>query len=352
MKVLLALLTTLFINFSAFSASVSLMTYNAENLFDTQHDTGKKDYTWLPLKVKQQSKTIQKYCASMWSEHYRRNCFELDWSKDTLKAKIVNLSKVILSYNRGKGADIVVFQEVENIKVLKSLVKLGLRKSGYKYYSLIEGEDSRGIDVGMISKYPIIKEVLHKVNISSAQSGRFTRGILEVTFKIKNKKVTIFGNHWPSQGNSDATRVMAAKVLANKAQLVNSDVVLATGDFNQTHSDSPHGINLHVLPLFEDVETLGRKFSTETARGTHWYRGKWESLDKIFILKKSLKNKRTYVDYSSFDIINKNFMVKDLEWVDFDTGSVYFDENIPWRFNAKSYEGFSDHLPVAVKINF
>lgn len=128
-------------------------------------------------------------------------------------------------------------------------------------------------------------------------------------------------------------------------------MVVATGDFNQTRTDAPHGINLNILPLFEDVEVLGRKFSTETALGTHWYRGEWESLDRIFILKKSLETKAVYVDYSSYDIVNKNFMVKDLEWTDFDTGSEYFDENIPWRFNAKTYEGFSDHLPVAVKIN-
>ena len=92
MKLIIAILTTLFVS-SATATSVSIMTYNAENLFDTTHDEGKKDYTWLPLKVKQRSKEIQKYCASMRSEHYRRNCFELDWSEETLDAKIENLSK-------------------------------------------------------------------------------------------------------------------------------------------------------------------------------------------------------------------------------------------------------------------
>jgi endonuclease/exonuclease/phosphatase family metal-dependent hydrolase len=347
---MIALLTTLFVS-STFATSVSIMTYNAENLFDTTHDKGKKDYTWLPLKIKQHSKEIQKYCASMRSVHYRRNCFQLDWSEETLDSKIQNLARVILSYNRGKGADIIVFEEVENINALNLLVKKGLFKKGYKYISLIEGPDTRGIDIGMISRYPITSEKLHKVDISKVQKGRTTRGILEVTFKVKNKTVTVFGNHWPSQGNNDQTRLVASKVLAKKAKLVKSDLVVATGDFNQTKSDLPHGINTHILPIFEDVEVLGRKFSTETSIGTHWYRGEWESLDRIFVLKSSLKNKSVYVDYSSFDIINKNFMVQDLEWIDFDTGAVNFDENIPWRFNAKTHEGFSDHLPVAIKIN-
>lgn len=342
----IALLILLFTSI-AFGQSVSVMTYNAENLFDTTHDKGKKDYTWLPLAVKQRSKEVQKYCASMRSQHYRRNCFELDWSEATMNAKIHNLSKVILSHNRGKGADIVVFQEVENMNVLTMLVNRGLTKAGYKYISLIEGPDSRGIDVGMISKFPIISEKLHKVDITPAQR-RTTRGILEVNFNVQGKTVTVFGNHWPSQGNTDETRMIAAEVLADVATKVKSDLVVATGDFNQTHDDFPHGINTHILPIFENVETKGRVFSNETALGTHWYRGEWESLDKIFVLKSNIASKNVTVDYSSYDIINKSFMVFDLEWTDFDTGSVNIDENIPLRFNAKTHEGFSDHLPVTV----
>lgn len=343
---LTALLILLFTS-TAFGQSVSVMTYNAENLFDTTHDEGKKDYTWLPLAVKQRSKEAQKYCASIRSRHYRKNCFDLDWSKATLDAKIKNLSRVILSDATKKGADIIVLQEVENIKVLRMLVNKGLNKAGYKYISLIEGPDSRGIDIGMISRYPIKKEVYHKVDLSPAQR-RTTRGILEVTFNVRGKSVTIFGNHWPSQANIDETRMIAAKVLADAALKSKSDLVIATGDFNQTHDDFPHGINTHILPIFENVEVRGRRFTNESALGTHWYRGHWESLDKIFVLKKNINNKTVTVDYSSFDIINKSFMVKDLEWTDFDTGAVNYDENIPIRFNAKTYEGFSDHLPVTV----
>ncbi len=331
--------------------SFTIMSYNVENLFDTLHDDGKNDYTWLPLKLKQSSIEIQQYCSSMRSSHYRRNCLELDWSMNTYKAKIKNLAKVILSFNKGKGADILVFQEVENKNALKDLIKFGLSTSGYKYISLIEGPDTRGIDVGMISRYPIKSETLHKVDISQYSRGRTTRGILETKFKIGSKVVSVFGNHWPSQGNSDKTRLIASEVLAKKALASNADLVMAMGDFNQTHSDKPHGINQNILPIFEDVEVLGRKFSRETALGTHWYRGEWESLDRIFVLKKSLEKNLAYVDYSSFDIVNKNFMVRDFEWTDFDTGALNYDENIPWRFDARAYEGFSDHLPVGVKIN-
>lgn len=332
----------------ASAQSVSVMSYNVENLFDTSHDPGKDDYTWLPLAVKQNSAEVQAYCASLRSSHYRRACFDLDWSMQTFKAKVKNLSKAILSYNNGKGADIVVLQEVENINALKQLVKLGMPNSAYRYFSLIEGPDKRGIDIGMISKFPIISEKYHTVDITPIQN-RTTRGILETTFDVHGKKVTVFGNHWPSQGNVHETRLIASEVLANAAVSVKSDLIIAAGDFNQTQHDFPHGINQNILPIFENVEIKGRIYTNETALGTHWYRGQWESLDKIFVLKRNLFNKRIAVDYSSFDIVNRSFMVKDLEWTDFDTGAVNYDENIPWRFNAKTHEGFSDHLPIAIK---
>jgi endonuclease/exonuclease/phosphatase family metal-dependent hydrolase len=344
------ILMMILISFSVSAKSFSIMSYNIENLFDTVHDEGKKDFTYLPLKVKQASPKIQAHCAAMRSRHYRRSCYNLDWNMDTYKAKIESLARVMLSFNKGIGADIIIVQEIENINALKDLVKFGLKGHGYKYVSLLEGPDTRGIDIGMISRFPIVSEKINNVDISRAGRGRTTRGIMETTFNIDSKLVTIFGNHWPSQGNSDSTRVIASKVLAKAALASKSDLVIAVGDFNQTHTDSPHGINLNILPLFEDVEVLGRKFSNETAFGTHWYRGGWESLDRIFVLKSSLKN-NTYVDYSSFDIVNKNFMVRDIDWTDFDTGADNFDENIPWRFNTKTHEGFSDHLPVGVAIN-
>lgn len=350
MKLLIVISITLFA-FSSFAKTVSIMAYNVENLFDTIHDEGKEDYTYLPLKEKQSNPIIQNYCYSMYSESYRRNCFELDWNENTLKAKIKNLAKVILSYNNGEGADIIAFEEVENKRVLQQLIDIGLQGKGYKYISLIEGPDTRGIDVAMISKFPIVKEKLHKVDISKIQTKRITRGILEVTFKIGRKHMTVLGNHWPSQGNNDLTRLKASEVLKKAVQSINSSLVVAVGDFNQTDSDKPHGIKQNILPLFVDVEDIGRSRAMESSPGTHWYRGEWQSLDRIFVLKKSLESKSNYIDYSSFEIINKNFMVTDLEWVDFDTGAVNIDENIPMRFNAKSLQGYSDHLPVAIKIN-
>ena len=136
-------------------SSFSVMTYNLENLFDITHDKGKEDYTYLPLALKDSSREVQNYCNNLSNEYYKKSCLELDWSETILNAKIQNLIKVITSAQYGFGADILVFQEVENSNVLNLLIRNGLGKLGYKYISLIEGPDKRGIDVGMISRFPI-----------------------------------------------------------------------------------------------------------------------------------------------------------------------------------------------------
>ena len=120
---------------------VSIMSYNLENLFDTTHDEGKEDYTYLPYLYKQSTQSVLDYCNGLDNDYYRQTCLELDWSENVLNKKIQNLAKVITTYNNGQGADIIVFQEVENINALNLLVKDGLKGKGYHYVSLLEGRD-------------------------------------------------------------------------------------------------------------------------------------------------------------------------------------------------------------------
>ena len=347
MKSYVALLIIIF-SFNSYSKSFSVMSYNLENLFDTTHDDGKNDWTYLPLSYKNSSKEVQAYCSTVRNDFYRKNCFELDWNQNILEKKIQNLARVIMEYNNGQGADIIVFQEVENINALRKLISMGLKRRGYKYLSLIEGQDSRGIDVGIISRYPLISQKIHNLDLRP-YSDRTTRGILEANFRIGKNVVAVFANHWPSQGNVHETRLIASQVLKKAALSSNADMVIAAGDFNTTKKDHPHGINKNILPHFEDVEKKGRAFSTVSAQGTHWYRGHWESLDKIFVLKRSLSKSGHRVKYNTFDIIYKSFMTKDLEWTDRDTGISQLSLGIPNRFNTQTGEGFSDHLPVAVE---
>ena len=81
MKSIITFLALVF-SFSLFAgngklSSVSIMTYNVENLFDTIHDKGKEDYTYLPKVIKDNSAEIQAYCKSLSKEHYKKSCLAL-----------------------------------------------------------------------------------------------------------------------------------------------------------------------------------------------------------------------------------------------------------------------------------
>ncbi len=328
--------------------SVSIMTYNLENLFDSKHDEGKEDWSYMALSDKLNNPEALTYCQSLTNDFYKKTCLELDWSNKVIAEKIKNLSRVISSFQKG-GADIIVFQEVENISILKRLASEGLAGHGYKYFSLIEGPDKRGIDVGVMSRFPIVSEKYHEISLKPL-SDRPTRGILEVEFKVANKSLTVFANHWPSQGNPDQARVLASRVLKKAALDSKSDIILAAGDFNTLKDDLPHGIQQNILPLFVNIETMARKTFDVPALGTHWYRGTWNSIDKIFVFKKSLQNNLVSIDYSSFEIVSESFMTVDFVWTNRQTGEVIDAVGVPTRFDTSTKIGYSDHLPVGVSL--
>lgn len=342
MKLLLVLLLTLS---SAYAKTVTIMSYNVQNLFDTIHDEGKEDYAYLPLALKEKSPAIQSYCKSLAKESWQKSCLFTDWNDEVLRNKILNLSRVIKSYRKGAGADILVLQEVENKKVLQMLVDLGLKNMGYKYISLIEGPDARGIDVGVISKLPIVNEKLHLVNLEGM--AKATRGILQVDIKVNKKIITILGNHWPSQHNPSEARVEAAKVMLEAARNSDADLIVGAGDFNTLDNEVPNGIKDVVLPNFVDAEkaALSRPFKTLFA-GTHWYAGHFSSLDKMFIFKRLYGAK---VMYRSFRIHAMKFMFGEKIWTDRDTGEITLYPLVPMSYNFNKKTGFSDHLPIAMK---
>lgn len=341
----LTLVFTLLFAFGAQAKNLSVMSYNVQNLFDTLHDEGKEDYTYLPLKVKQASEEIQAYCKSLEQESWQLSCLNTDWSEKALTQKIKNLAKVIKKYKLGCGADVLVLQEVENKRVLKQLVEIGLKGKGYKYISLIEGPDSRGIDVGIISKYPIVNEKLHLVDLEGV--AKETRGILQVDIKVGGKIVTVFGNHWPSQHNPAIARYQAAKTLKEAASKLTSDIVLAAGDFNTLEDEAPNGIKEVILPEFYDVEQEALNRWRRLFAGTHWYAGHWSSLDRIFILK-DIKNAKP--KYRSFKILAKRFMFGPAKWTNRDTGAVTYYKGVPQGFSTRTLKGYSDHLPIVMKI--
>ena len=324
------------LSFFAEAGSLTVMQYNAENLFDNSYDDGTQDYTYLPLSIKKNLNGHKEYCETMTSEFRKNQCLHLDWTEAKLTKKVINIAKVVKAFDKtGKGPDILVLQEVENKNALNKLVTKGLKGMGYQYQVLIEGDDTRGIDVAIVSRHRLISARHHSLFINGERMD--TRGILEAHFSVNGNQVVVFANHWPSQGNPTSERIESARLLSRIARQNNADLILAMGDFNTLNHESPHPF--YYLNSFIDSEARAREVNRHLNPGTHYYKGEWSSLDKIFIHEySSLKP-----DYTSYNILTPSFIMKRDEM----TGDL-----VPHRFNHETGEGYSDHLPVTLTINY
>jgi endonuclease/exonuclease/phosphatase family metal-dependent hydrolase len=359
-----ALATAVFVSLcaSAWSAeadfnrkSLKLMSYNVENLFDLDHDDGKEDWAYLPLAFKRNNPEVQEACKRVPNPLMRFECFNLDWTREVLNSKVKNIGSVISSSFEGQGPDIILLQEIENIKSLQELQKNGLRNKGYNHLVLIEGPDTRGIDVAILSKIPPISTRSHRVELPRKDNGseaRPTRDILEATFQIGNKKLTVFSNHWPSQSNPTANRVAAARTLVDAAKAASNrgEIIIAMGDFNSLENEIQGPVGQIINTEFVDgIEHRLEKMDTKTQMpGTHWYQGKWSFLDRFYVGHDS-ERAGLRVKWDTLDIHAPDFALRIHEYRRRD-GSVERTQ-VPYRFDARQRGGYSDHLPLVVELS-
>ncbi len=355
------LLATTIYSARVFAADISIMNYNIFNSFDSRHDEGKKDFEFLPLEQKKgkYAAETQEFCTAPGAS---KDCFEKDWTPTVYAAHIKSITAVLRQYDGGKGPDIAVFEEIENIKVLKDIIQ-ELSKEKYKYYSLIENTDQRGIDVGVISKIPIKSAFLH--NPGDEYEG-VHRGIIQVDLQVNNKVVTVLGNHWPSprSANSSDARLNASKHFRKIANSIKSDFVIGVGDFNTSDGENAEAIDsqpasnaIHALyDEFIDVKPYVDSHGGTTFPGSYYFKNKWEVLDRFLIRKKDVSRKSSAVKpiYDSFQIIHYDFLF-DLSLPPSDKPSrdklLSNRSESPIRFDWKTKQGYSDHLPVVMKLS-
>ena len=99
------------------------------------------------------------------------------------------------------NADVLAVQEVEHIEVLKQFNRQHLENL-YPHIALVEGNDSRLIDVGILSKLPIGTIVSHQTAVHPNEPNRrvFSRDLLQVEILGNNGKklFTIYNTHLKS----------------------------------------------------------------------------------------------------------------------------------------------------------
>ena len=136
---------------------------------------------------------------------------------------------------------------------------------------------------------------------------------------------------------------------------------IVAGDFNTEKNDRQNAIKDILTsegspePLLDFEKEYAKGLDGQvnsTAKGTHFYRGKWNSLDKIFISKRfsdDCEGKGCLNPYwESFHIIYEPEMLEEITYEE-DGELIY--EKIPKRFNPETGLGASDHLPVLVRFS-
>jgi endonuclease/exonuclease/phosphatase family metal-dependent hydrolase len=193
-----------------------------------------------------------------------------------------NTAKVI----KDTKADLACIVEVESRLALTSF-DAHLLGSKYKYEILLDGNDTRGIDVGLYSNYPIGGIWTHIFD-KDGNKTIFSRDCLEVeVFLDSNQPLYVLCNHfksrgYDSEGNADEKRKRQAKRVAqilDKYNLENDWVVVA-GDLNDNPSSAALK-DLLTVPHMYDVLEL-RYPDNSSKRWTYHY-DQFEQIDFILV---------------------------------------------------------------------
>ena len=343
--------------------------YNQENLFDTCHDVGKRDFEYLP------------------TGSYR-------WNARKYKSKLRNMSRALADMGTdvlpGVGCAVIGLSEVENEKVLDDLTaEEPLRARGYKYI-LVEGPDMRGVDVALLynpalftptdtvyhyyyKKEEVAEDTVRALRLTAEQlalvdSARLdtaavetnlpqnishTRGFLTITGNLAGEAVTIIVCHWPSRFSGSERREWAGqqvhKIVEDLLARNPDNKVFVMGDLNDdpTNKSVTEGLRgkANISEVKDgDMYNPWYNILVKEGQGTLAYGGSWNLFDQI-LMTPNLLNREGQKDYTTLkywkcQIFRRNYL--------FQTEGRY--KGNPKRTHAGGVwlDGYSDHLPTIV----
>jgi len=319
---------------------VTVMTFNAQNLFDNIDDPDKDDKAYLPIAAKQEAAHVAA-CNEIPVDSWRDECLNLDWSDAALDHKLNVLANTIRQVNNGSGADVIVMQEVENQAILDRLRTEKLGGLGYRPAILLEGTDLRGIDVAILSKFPLVGEaVLHPFDVPEfPERAGDTRGVLQATFSLPDGSLlTAFSVHFPAPYHPTKMRVAAYQHLnALLKNLPTTHHAFAAGDFNTTSTeDQREGLlDSYARPHWSVAHDLG----CGDCQGTYYYGrdDNWSFLDMILFA--PARGAKTTAQIRGDSVLIAN-----------DYPPQVSENRTPLQFQSEKGTGVSDHWPMVATI--
>ena len=310
--------------------------YNQENLFDTCHDEGKRDYDFLP------------------TGSYKWNAMKYNHKLSNMSRALADMGTDVLP---NIGCAIIGLAEVENSKALDDLIaQPALSARNYQYVH-IEGPDRRGIDCALLYNPSLFSvkntRLVPYVQKLKKDSAFYTRGFLTVSGTLADENVAVIVCHLPSRFSESFYRELGAEqVKAIKDSLLNDDPnckVFVMGDMNDDPIDKSMAGILKGKGNIKDVNE-GDMYNpwynilVKEGVGTLLYQGSWNLFDQILVTP-NLLNKDDNKDFSSLKFWKNQIFKRDYL---FQTEGKY--KGSPKRTTAGGVwlDGYSDHLPVVV----
>lgn len=274
------------------------------------------------------------------------------WNEEMYSERVNRLCKVMTTLN----ADIYVFEEIENEAVIQDICNgLSAHKwnsTGIWNYACFSKEPESSIGCAVISKYELWDLSNHSIEDGSPKVQQpALRAIGKVKVKIGNKDFVLFINHWKSKSSGEfETEIWRIKQESILTNLVCETVeenqncpILICGDFNKSieefeYIDSVEKGNVllkskypyddQAIAVFSPWYDEHGNYTCNT--GSYYYKNSWEYIDNFFV-------------YGNFDILDFEACTDDL-WTK--------DNNIPNGFKIYTGEGYSDHLPIKITLQF
>lgn len=195
----------------------TLAFYNVEDLYDTGNDPQTDDDAYTPTGAKA-------------------------WTEERYKLKLKHMAEVIAGIGGSDGPAVIGLSEVENKQVLEELVNtspLRKLKMGIIHYDM---PDAQGLDVALLYQPKHFKPTsTEALKIDFQEKNFSSRDILQVKGELRGERITIYVNHWPSNGTGNGSKQRerrlrsAATVLRheiNKQQVADPNAkVIVMGDF-------------------------------------------------------------------------------------------------------------------------
>jgi len=271
--------------------TLTLMTWNVHNLFDGKDD----GYEYAEYRQ-----------SSGWSE----------------EKYLGRLNSICAAIGRIEPLpDIIVFQEIESLKILEDLASL--LPKGY-YWGHFANNPESAIGLGIISRFPILEAFAHSININKTA---IPRPVLEV----RVQDIVVFICHWKSKiGGADKTeflREAAAQIILRRCgEIWETEPelgIIIAGDLN---------MRIDELESIFAIDTLWfSPWINELENGSYFYRGNWETIDHF--------------------LVSRQFFNDDIGWAYRNSAVINFEpfaapDGTPVPYNPRTGYGLSDHFPL------